>query len=199
MTHRLLRQAGLSTLHLQGTRWEVENGKFSRGDPPDPYFDRLHQVLRELKSDMTVAAILQQHFAGPDNTRLRCSIVRMVEGYDAADPRRASVLALREEWMADGRSAQVRIAGGYGSLVNFLASECRRNGVTTRLGSAVTAIEAGDGGALIRCANGDANECDAVVLTVPIPLLREIALPPPEREKTAAAAQMASATSSKSC
>jgi phytoene dehydrogenase-like protein len=146
ITHRLLREAGLSMLPLQGARWNVENGKFSRGDPPDPYTDRLHQVLRELKSDMTVAAFLQQHFAGPEYTRLRCSIVRMVEGYDAADPRRASVLALRDEWMDGGRSAQARIAGGYDSLVDFLASECRRNGVTTRLGSAVIAIEASDGG-----------------------------------------------------
>jgi choline dehydrogenase-like flavoprotein len=137
ITHRLLREAGLSTLPLQGARWNVEIGNFSRGDPPDPYADRLHQVLRESRSDMTVAAFLQQHFAGPEYSRLRCSIVRMVEGYDAADPHPASVLALRDEWMDGGRSAQAhiaRIAGGYDSLVNFLASECRRNGVTTRLG-----------------------------------------------------------------
>ena len=173
---------------LQGARWNVENGAFSRRDPSDPHTDRLHQVLTELRSDMTVAEFLQQHFAGPEYTRLRCSIVRRVEGYDAADPRRASVLALRDEWMDGGRST--RIAGGYDALVHFLASECRKNGVTIRLGSAVTAIEASDGGGLVHCANGDANECDAVILTVPIPLLREIVLPPPEREKAAAAANI---------
>ena len=71
---------------------------------------------------------------------------------------------------------------------NGEASECRKNGVTIRLGSA--AIEASDGGSVVHCANGDANECDAAILTVPIPLLREIVLPPPEREKAAAAAQI---------
>src|SRR4030088_518478 len=35
-------------------------------------------------------------------------------GYDAADPERASILALREEWMAGGRNTQARIIGGYG-------------------------------------------------------------------------------------
>jgi phytoene dehydrogenase-like protein len=130
ITHRLLREAG--ALPLQGARWNVKNGKFSRGDPPDPYTDRLHQVLRELKSDMTVAAFLQQHFAGPEYTRLRCSIVRMVEGYDAADPRRASVLALRDEWMDGGRSAQARIAGGYDSLVDRNAAEMALRPVSAR-------------------------------------------------------------------
>ena len=74
----------------------MQNGAFSQRDPSDPHTDRLHQVLTELRSDMTVAEFLQQHFAGPEYTRLRYSIVRMVEGYDAADPRRASVLALRD-------------------------------------------------------------------------------------------------------
>jgi monoamine oxidase len=185
ITHRLLREAGLSTLPLQGARWNVENGAFSRRDPSDPDTDRLHQVLTELRSDMTVAEFLQQHFAGPEYTRLRCSIVRRVEGYDAADPRRASILALRDEWMDGGRST--RIAGGYAALVHFLASECRKNGVTIRLGSAVTAIEASEGGGVVLYTNGDANESDAAILTVPIPLLREIVLPPQEREKAALA------------
>jgi monoamine oxidase len=188
VTHRLLGEAGLSTLPLQGARWNVKKGAFSRRDLSDPYTDRLHQVLTGLRSDMTVAEFLQQRFAGPEFTQLRYSIVRRVESYDAADPRRASVLALRDEWMDGGRST--RIAGGYHALLDFLVSECRKSGVTIRLGSAVTAIEASDGGGVVLYANGDANECDAVILTVPIPLLTEIVLPPPEREKVAAAANI---------
>ena len=54
---------------------------------------------------------------------------------------------------------------------------------------------------MVHCANGDANECEAVVLTVPIPLLREIVLPPPEREKAAHLLRISAlpATSSRSC
>jgi len=43
---------------------------------------------------------------------------------------------------------------------------------------------------VVRCANGDAHECDAVILTVPLPLLKEIVLPPAERERAAAAAHI---------
>ena len=49
-------------------------------------------------------------------------------------------------------------AGDYDALVHFLASECRKNGVTIRLGSAVTAIEASEGGGVVLYTNGDANE-----------------------------------------
>jgi len=52
----------------------------------------------------------------------------------------------------------------------------------------VKAIDCAGVGAIVRCANGDTHECDAVVLTVPLPLLEEIALPSMERERAAAAA-----------
>jgi monoamine oxidase len=190
VTHGLLREAGLSLLPIQGTQWTVEDRKFSREESRDPHETELHNALQELKDDLTVAEFLRRRFAGPEYGRLRHSIERMVEGYDAADPERASILALREEWMDGGRSTQARIAGGYGALIDFLTAECRNHGVAIHLASAVSAIEASNARGLVRCANGDAHEYDAVVLTVPLPLLKEIVLPPAERERAAAAANI---------
>src|ERR1700686_4081035 len=190
VTHGLLREAGLSLLAIHGTQWTVEDGKLSREQSQDRHEPELHKALQELKDDLTVAEFLRRRFAGPEYGRLWHSIERMGEGYDAADPERASILALREEWMDGGRNTQARIIGGYGALVEFLTAECRNHGVAVHLGSAVSAIEASNGRGVVRCANGDAHECDAVVLTVPLPLLKEIVLPPGEREKAAAAAHM---------
>jgi monoamine oxidase len=187
VTHGLLHEAGLSLLPIQGTQWTVADGKFSREGSPDPHEAEFHKALHELREDLTVAELLRRYFAGPEYARLRHSIERMVEGYDAADPERASTLALRDEWMDGGRSTQARIAGGYGALIHFLTTECRNHGVVIHLTSAVSAIE-GNAKGLVRCANGDTLECDAVVLTVPLPLLKEIVLPPAEREKAASAA-----------
>src|SRR3981189_2368070 len=178
VTHGLLREARVSLLPIQGTQWTVEDGKFSREDSHDPHEAELHKALQELKDDLTVAEFLRRHFAGPECGRLRHSIERMVEGYDAADPERASTLALRDEWMDGGRSKQARIAGGYGALIDFLTADCRNHAVAIHLGSVVSGIEASNTKATARCANGDAHECDAVVLTVPLPLLKEIVLPP---------------------
>jgi len=158
VTHGLLREAGLSLLPIEGTQWTVEDGKFSREESEDPREAELHKTLQELKDDLTVAEFLRRHFAGTKYDRLRHCIERMVEGYDAADPERASTLALRDEWMDGGRSTQARIAGGYGALVEFLTAECCNHGVAIHLGAAVSAIEASNGRGVVRCANGDAHE-----------------------------------------
>lgn len=190
VTRRLLREAGLATLPLAGAAWHVEGGVFSQGDPSGPHDDELHRRLTELESDMPVAQFLQRYFPGTAYAQLRRSIMGMVEGYDAADPQRASVLALRDEWMDSGQHMQSRVADGYGALVDFLVAECRKHGVAIRLNAAVTAIEVSDRGCAVRCTNGEAYESDAVILTVPLPLLKEIALPEPEREKAEAAAKI---------
>src|SRR3979409_161294 len=92
--------------------------------------------------------------------------------------------------MDGGRSKQARIAGGYGALVEFLTAECRNHGVAIHLGSAVSAIEATDGKVIVLCTNSDVHDCATVILTVPLPLLKAIALPAVERDKSAAAAHI---------
>ncbi|WP_027577968.1 NAD(P)/FAD-dependent oxidoreductase [Bradyrhizobium sp. Ai1a-2] len=190
VTHALLREAGLSLVPVHGTRWNAEHGAFSRDEAPDLGADRLGQALADLKTDVTVADFLERHFAGPEHSRLRHSIVRRVEGYDAADPALASTLALRDEWMNREPSPQARIAGGYGALIAYLAAECRRQAAVIHLNSAVRAIEAADGRALVHCANGEKYAGDRVILTVPLPVLQEIVLPHAVGEKFAAAANI---------
>lgn len=187
VTRGLAREAGLSVRTIGGTQWSFDGTEFSRESPRDPYDEKLHAALRDLTEDLTVADFLRRHFAGPEHARLRHAVGRMVEGYDAADPERASTLALRDEWMNEGRATQARIDGGYGGLIDFLAAECRERGAVIRLGAVVSAIEGNDGKLAIRCAGSAVQVCDRVILTVPLPLLREIALPAAARAKAAAA------------
>jgi monoamine oxidase len=190
VTRALLREAGLALLPIEGTRHIVMDGKPSTEDPLEAYGAELHTAMKQLKDDLTVAEFLRRRFAGAEYGRLRRSVERMVEGYDAADPERASTLALRDEWMDEGRTSQVRIAGGYGRLIDFLAAGCRGYGATIRFGAAVKATESAGGETIVRCASGEAYACDAVILTVPLPLLKDIALPAAERERAAAAADI---------
>jgi monoamine oxidase len=190
VTRRLLREAGLSLLPVGGARWNGVNGALSRDAQPDSQSERLYQVLADLQSDMSVADFLQQHFAAPAYDRLRHSILRMVEGYDAADPDRASVLALRDEWMNSERSQQARIAEGYGALIDFLATECRGQGAALHLDTAVSAIETIDGGVTVHGAGGAQYTGNAAILTIPLPLLSEIRLPRALRDQAKAAADI---------
>jgi monoamine oxidase len=80
-----------------------------------------------------------------------------------------------------------RIAEGYGALTEYLASECRRHGAAIHLGAAVAAIDESGSGIAARGYDGAVFEADAAILTVPLPLLFDIALPPAARERVAAA------------
>ena|SRR6185312_2517503 len=186
-TCALLREAGLSLTRLGGTAWHAADGMLSISDRVTPDAEEFRAALTALKDDLPVADFLVRHFADPRHAELRHSITRMVEGYDAADPSRASTFALREEWMGRGLGQQGRIAEGYGPLMAFLLAECRRQGVALHFGADVGAIDADDRHVTVRCRDGSACVADGVILTVPLPLLGSIALPAEARAIAAAA------------
>ncbi len=176
-TRALMREARLSLTPASGTAWYAADGVLSEDDRATPHAEEFRRALKALKDDLSVAEFLARRFADPHYAELRRSITRMVEGYDAADPARASTFALREEWMGRGLGQQGRIAEGYGALTAFLLAECRRHGVAVHFGAAVRAIDAGARKVTVRCRDGSSFAADGVILTVPLPLLRSIALP----------------------
>jgi monoamine oxidase len=133
VTRALMHEAGLSLVPIEGARWSARKGAFSPDESPLPHETMLHRALIELKTDLTIAEFLRTQFANRQYTELREAVRRMVEGYDAANPDRASTFALRDEWIGRGRGRQGRIAGGYGALIKFLVSECRKQGTTIHL------------------------------------------------------------------
>ena len=189
-TRAVMRDAGLSLTPLGGTAWHAEDGVLSVDDRSTPHAAEFRRALIALKNDLPVAEFLARHFADPRYAELRRSITRMVEGYDAADPSRASTFALRDEWMGRGLGRQGRIVEGYGALIAFLLAECRRHGVAVHFRAVVTAIDDADRGKIIaRCRDGRFFAADGAVLTVPLPVLRNIALP--EHASAIAAAALA--------
>ena len=133
VTRTLMREARLSLSPRTGRRWTTRSGTLSPADDPLPHANRFYRALEEVEADLPIADFLETYFAGGHYEDLRRSVTRTVEGYDAADPRRFSTLALRDEWMARDDGEHGRIAGGYGALIEHLASECRRHGVAIHL------------------------------------------------------------------
>jgi monoamine oxidase len=190
VTRALMREAGISLSPRGGTRWSTRKGTLSSADSPVPHMGRFYRALAEVKADLPIAEFLETHFADRQYDELRRSVTRTVEGYDAADPRRASTLAIRDEWLARDDGEHGRIAKGHGELIEYLLSECRRFGAALRLGAAVTAIDKARGRIVAHCRNGATFEADAAILSVPPPLLSEIALPPAAHARAAAAADI---------
>src|SRR6202790_3308473 len=141
VTRAVMREAGLSLSPRGGTRWSTRTGALLPDESSLPHAGRFYRALAEVKADLPIAEFLETRFADRRYDELRRSITRTVEGYDAADPRRASTLALREEWMGRDEGEHGRIAEGYGALIEHLAAECRRHGAAIHLGAAVAAID----------------------------------------------------------
>src|SRR6516225_11584741 len=189
-TRALMREAGLALSPRGGTRWSTRSGALSPNESSTPHMGRFYQVLAEVKDDLPIAEFLETHFADRRYEGLRRSITRTVEGYDAADPRLASTLALRDEWMAPDDREHGRLAEGYGALIEYLSSECRRHGAALHLGAAVAAIDETDGRITVGCRDGATFEAGAAILTVPLPLLSKIALPSAAHDRVAATADI---------
>ena len=102
VTRALMRNAQLSLSPTSGTQWSARTGALLPDEAPLPHTGRFCQAPRELEADLPFAEFLKKHFAGPAYNELRRSVTRTVEGYNAADPHRASPFALRKEWMGRG-------------------------------------------------------------------------------------------------
>jgi len=187
VTRALMREAGLSLSPRGGERWSVRSGNWSQAASVMPDTERFYRVLQEVKTDLPIAEFLEIHFSDRRYDELRRSITRTVEGYDAADPHRASTLALREEWMARDDGQHGRITEGYGAMIAYLAAECRRHCGVLHLGAEVKKIDQDGGGIAVRCRDGTVVEADAAVLSVPLPLLSEIDVPAAARQRAMAA------------
>jgi monoamine oxidase len=197
VTTALLRQAGLTLLPLDGEVWSLRGQHLTKrvgGPTHDPallaHKDRLHDTLLALPEDISIAQFLERYFKEDQYLELREWVRKMVEGYDAADPCRASTFALREGWLNGEEWQQSRIKEGYGALLTFLESECRKHEVEIRLNQDVKTIHADLGGIHVGCMGGDECEAQKIVVTVPLPTLTRLRFTPALPEKMTAASQI---------
>jgi monoamine oxidase len=145
VTMRWLQQAGLICVDTAGGRVTRRQGELTpRGGESDAV-RRLMERANSLRHDLSVEQFLLQHAA--DLSPEASAYVRMMaEGFDAADPERASVKALAEEWTGSSLRGQSRPLGGYAPLMSHLAQSLDARRSRLVLGTAVETIEWGGEG-----------------------------------------------------
>ena len=189
VTRALIAEAGLTYVPVKGEMWNIHNGRLTKGDPPSGsqglvlYEKLLQEKLRELKEDMSITDFLNSYFPEDRFRDLRDAIIKMVVGYDAADPDKISTFAIREEWLSEEERRQGRVKEGYGAMINFLEAESIRNGVIIKLGRIVKRVEMFENWIGVECAKGEKFEASKIIITAPLPLLRDIDFKPALSEK----------------
>lgn len=88
-------------------------------------FDQVRKLMEpasELREDISIEAWLERPETRSATSDARELVRLMVEGFDAADPARASTLAIAAEWAGGAASeGQFRPLGGYGRALRSLA------------------------------------------------------------------------------
>jgi monoamine oxidase len=189
-TQKLIDEAGLSLVHPIPW-WEMHDEEAPVIQEPALFHDKaLEEKLGALERDITVTEFFEKEFSGEEHEQLRNGITRRVEGYDAADPKRFSSFALREELSNENTWVQKNIKETYGGLLRFLERECKERGASIVLKAVVTLVEHGKVGVAVTCANGLSYKAKKVIVTVPLPLIAGIVFAPVIPERLQAVAQM---------
>jgi monoamine oxidase len=191
VTMKLLKEAGIEYFAIKGKSWNSRQGKLIAGENFMEGWPELMGKFRELKKDLSVEDFLNQFFGDEKYLALRKSVSAFVEGYDAADPKRASVFALRDEWLSDNDHAQYRIEGGYGRVIAHLEQACINSGVRIYLNTPVQKIIWEKNLAKVK-AGKTIFQGSKALLTVPLGVLQSgmISFSPEIPEKMEAAGKM---------
>ena len=138
VTHALLRKAGMATVPSGRVQRYAQGGRLR----PVDSFKQAQLAMQDTSAlqerDLSVEELLRRRRL-PPLTRTFARL--MVQGFDAADPARASARAIAEEWgggQMDG--AQPRLRQGYGPLLDWLAVQIIRRGGRLKMQSAVREV-----------------------------------------------------------
>lgn len=166
-TTALLKEAEVSFYETSGNTWNVHNGEVSEGDLFPEEWDELLTKLRELEHDMSIAEFLNRYFQDAKYSALRDSIVRFVQGYDAADANKASAFALRDEWSSEDSLTGYRPYGGYSLLIDFLVNECLQQGSMFHFNCVVREIYRHKNHVEVKTENGESFLSKKLLITIP--------------------------------
>ncbi|HTH93001.1 MAG TPA: NAD(P)/FAD-dependent oxidoreductase [Candidatus Paceibacterota bacterium] len=186
VTRALLAEANMHVVPVEGDYWSVHSGSPKKNDFLEVEKGAFTEKLSTLTEDISMSEFISAYFSDEKYEVLRNDVTRMIEGYDAGDLDRISALAIRDEWANEEGWEQGRVMEGYGAMVAFLESECKKQGTEIVLNTEVTGIEMTDQGVAIHTKTGAAYEAEKVIVTVALPIIKTISFTPAIPEKMAA-------------
>jgi monoamine oxidase len=189
ITLDLLRDAGTTNL-------DVAAGNFERaGDRLVPGVDRFELAQRiveragSLDVDVSVDEFLDRIAGEPDLVEASRWFRILVEGYDAADPARASVKEIIAEWNGPTLTGSTRPLGGYGPIVDALVRAIDPARVDIRMQSVVEEIVWRPGSVAVAgrtLGEPFMLEARGAIVSVPITMLSQVRFSPPITQKAGA-------------
>ncbi len=171
VTFNLLKEAGIAYQPSGGEMLHYHDGGFSREGAFTEGWDILMDKFEKLETDTTINEFLEKEFPGKKYDSLKTSVRRFASGFDTADPDKASVFALRNEWGNEDEHRQHRVTGGYGKLMAFLEEEVKSAGGVILLNSIVKQIKWQPGTVAAITDEGTTYTADKILIALPLGVL----------------------------
>ncbi len=171
LTFELLTAAGIKAIPTEGQFYRSNEGQWQKENIRVKGWDKVMERMASLDEDMAVADFLSAYFGGGENERLRWAVRRFAEGYDLADIHFASTKALYREWSRD-EGTQYHVDGGYGKMIDWIASEIEGMGGKIVLSAPAVAVEWAPGIVRVVTSDGRIFQGTAALITVPLGVLQ---------------------------
>lgn len=172
VTLGLLKEAGIKSNSIRFEMLRYFNGKFEQSEELVDGWEEFMEKINQLQQDMTLHDFLNQYFPGEKYTAMRTQLTGYVNGYDTADLLDVSTFALREEWNNEDEEAQHRVAGGYTTLLAYMAQYCRDNGSEVLLNKVAREISWQENKVQVTTTDNTVYEAGKVVIALPLGVLQ---------------------------
>jgi len=173
LTHtlQLLKRAGIEYVPVGGEISRKEKGKWKQQYEIIEGWDKLLRKMKRINHDMTMEAFLNEYYGDEKYSDLRRQAKAYAEGFDVADIKKVSTKSLYNEWSHES-DENFRIPPGYQSLINFLSSECKKEGCEIITGEIIKQIDWETNSVNVYTANNKKYHGEKVIVTVPVSILQ---------------------------
>ncbi|TDQ11932.1 flavin monoamine oxidase family protein [Pedobacter metabolipauper] len=170
-TIALLKEAGIGYVPVSGEMYRKKNRSLQQQPEMIDGWEVLIRKMGEIETDITLNNFLHDYFPGTGYTELRAEARAYAEGFDIADPDRVSVKSLHLEWVNE--TDDYRVEGGYGKLIRYLVSACRKKGCKLINHSIVKEISWKEGSVTVSTVDHLTHHAQKCVITVPVSILQK--------------------------
>jgi monoamine oxidase len=165
----LMHDAGIKKEKLKGKFCWVNNGKWNTGYNLFSNWDLLMQKLIACDKDISVDAFLEKWFYEKKYELLRKQFKNYVQGYDAADTKHASILAIKKD-MESQDEDQWRPSSGYISIIDYLFKTIKKSRGVIKTGEVVQQIKRNKNIEVIT--KSGKYFCNKLIIAVPVGILQ---------------------------
>jgi monoamine oxidase len=172
LTAKLIKEARLKERKVKGRFYQFSGVEYRDAEFLNDEIEEVSKIMKKVTDDMTFTQFIKQYLTSSKHEKVITQLLKLVEGYDGADPEKISTFALRDEWSEWNEEDDIRIEGNYDGVITYLNKSVTGSEGKIRLSSEVQRIDWTKGRVTV-AAGGKTFTGDKVIVTVPVSIIQQ--------------------------